>query len=370
MKRNKLFKGSLIAGLTMLTSLTFAQKQVETDAAVQYQAFEKAQMMQKMDDAKAALLKAKGSIDKAAANPETEKSAKTLFYKGEIYASLAFFKMLGDQEFNKNVPDNALDISVDAYKASYAGSTKYKTDIENSVNTIKQLMHPIGQAAYEKKMFKEAGEAFGVINSYNSILGKVDTVYIYYQGLAAESDTNWIKAAEYYQKCAEMGYQPDATYRATAMAYIKAGQNDKAIEFLKQAIAKSPKDKHLYFALGTIAMDMKNDQVVLENLQKAVEIDPNYADAHYNLGSYFSSKGLELRQEAEALPLNEKKKFDELMAKSLEFYGYALDPLEKYIAIQPKDVEVLNSLVKICRATKNAEKATKYMAMLEEAKKQ
>jgi tetratricopeptide (TPR) repeat protein len=360
---------SLALGLTLLSSLSFAQKQVETDAAVAYQAFEKAQMMQKMDDAKSALLRAKKSIDAASSNPETEKSPKTLFFKGEIYSSLAFMKMLGDAEFNKNIPDDAIQIGVDAYKASYSGSTKYKTDIENSVNTIKQLMHPLGQAAYEAKKFKEAGEAFGVINKYNSILGTVDTVYIYYQGMAAESDTNWVKAAEYYKTCAEMGYQPDATYRATAMAYIKAGQNDKAVDFLKQAIAKSPKDKHLYFALGTIAMDMKDDQTVLTNLNKAVEIDPTYSDAFYNLGSYFSSKGLELRQKADALPPSAKKEADEMFAKSLEFYGYALDPLEKYIAIQPKDVDVLNSLVKICRATKNTEKATKYMAMLEEAKK-
>ncbi len=360
---------SLLAGMTLSSNITFAQKQVETDAAVAYQAFEKAQMMQKLDDAKSALLRAKKSIDAASTNPETEKSPKTLFYKGEIYTSLAFLAMLGDAEFNKNVPENALQISVDAYKASYNGSTKYKSDIENSVNTIKQMMHPLGQTAYEAKKFKEAEKAFGLINEYNSIIGKVDTVYYYYQGLSAESDTNWVKAAEYYKKCAEMGYQPETTYRATAMAYIKAGENEKAVEFLKHAITKSPKDKHLYFALGTIAMDMKDDQMVLDNLNKAVEIDPNYADAYYNMGSYFSSKGLELRQKADGLPVNAKKEADELFAKSLEFYGHALSPLEKYIAIQPKDVEVLNSLVKICRATKNTEKATKYMAMLEEAKK-
>ena len=321
-----------------------------------------------MEEAKKQLIKAKESVDIAASNPETEKSPKTLFLKGEIYTNMLFLKMLGDAEFNKNVPENAKEVSIKAYKEAYDLSNKYDSDIENSVNVIKQTLHPIGSAAYEAKKYKESEKAFGVINDYNSILNKVDTIYIYYQGLSSELDSNWVQAAEYYKRCADMGYKPNEIYRSTAMAYIKAGQNDKAVEFLKQAIAKSPKDKHLYFALGTIAMEMNDDKTVLENLNKAVEIDPNYGDAYYNLGSYFSGKGLELRQKASNLPPNAKKESDELLAKSLEFYGFAMEPLEKYIATSPKDVDVLNSLVKIARALKNTEKEAKYKQMLDAAK--
>lgn len=361
-------KGALIAGIFMISSLSFAQKKVETDAALALQAFEKAQMTGNMEEAKKQLLKAKESVDIAAANPETEKSPKTLFLKGEIYTNMLFLKMLQDAEFNKNVPEDAKDIAVKAYKESYDLSNKYDSDIQNSVNVIKQTLHPLGSASYEAKKFKEAGMIFGVINDYNSILNQVDTVYIYYQGLAAESDENWAQAAEYYKKCADMNYKPNEIYRATAMAYIRGGQNEKAIEFLKHAIDKSPKDKHLYFALGTIAMEMKDDATVLSNLNKAIEIDPKYSDAYYNLGSYFSGKGFDLRQKAGDLPPNAKKESDELLAKSLEYYGLAMDPLEKYVAIVPKDLEVLNSLVKIARALKNPEKEAKYKQLLDAAK--
>lgn len=366
--KNSIYTISVVAlGLTLMTSVTFAQKKVETDAALQFQSYEKAQMMGDQEEMKKQLLKAKESIDLAAVNPETQKSPKTLFYKGEIYASLAFIGMI-DSTFNKSVPADARQIAINAYKESISVSSKYKSDIENTVNTVKQLMHPVGSAAYEAKKFKEAGEAFGLINDFNSILGKVDTVYIYYQGMAAESDGQWDKAASYYQKCAEMNYKPDETYRATAMAYIKGGKNDRAIEFLKHAIEKSPKDKHLYFALGTIAMEMNDDATVLENFKKALEIDPKYSDVHYNLGSYFSSKGADLRQKAADLPPNAKKESDELLAKSLEFYKLAMEPLENYVALQPKDLDVLNSLVKIARALKDTEKEAKYRAMLESAK--
>ncbi len=363
-------KGALLAGIVFISSFSFAQKRVETDASMALQNCEKAQQTGNMDEAKRQLLKAKESIDIAAVNPETEKSPKTLYLKGEIYSYLFMMKGLAatDAEFQKNIPENATETAIKAYKESYAVSNKYRSEIETSINNLKMMLHPIGSAAYEAKKFKEAGMVFGLINDYNSVLNKVDTVYVYYQGMAAESDGNWIEAAEYYKKAANMNYKPEESYRATALAYIKGGQNDKAVEFLKQAISKSPKDKHLYFALGTIAMEMQDDKTVLENLNKAVEIDPNYADAYYNLGVYFSGKGTELRDKASNLPPNAKKESDELLAKSLEFYGFAMEPLEKYVALQPKDLVVLNSLMKIARALKNTEKEAKFRQMLEAAK--
>lgn len=362
-------KGAILAGILMISSLSFAQKKFETDAALAFQNFEKARMSGDMVEGKKQLLKAKEAIDIASASPDTEKSPKTLFLKGEIYTSMLFLKMLGDAEFNKNIPENAKEISIKAYKDAYDLSNKYDSDIEKSVNTIRQMLYATGSAAFDAKKYKEAMTSFAVVNDYTNVINQIDTMSIYYAGIAAENDTNWVQAAEYYKKAADYNYKPDVIYRSTAMAYIKAGQNEKAFDFLKQAIAKSPKDKHLYFALGTIAMEMNDDKTVLENLNKAVEIDPKYADAYYNLGSYFSSKGLELRQKASDLPPNAKKESDELLAKSLEFYALAMDPLEKYAAISPKDLDVLNSLVKIARAVKNPEKEAKYKKMLDDAKK-
>ena len=361
-------KGALLAGIVLISSLSFAQKKIETDAVLAFQNYEKAQMSGDAAEMKKQLLKAKESIDIAAANPETEKSPKTLFYKGEIYTSMLFLKMLGDAAVNKNVPEHAKERSIKAYKEAYDLSNKYDSDIENSVNTIKKVLYTTGSTAFDAKKYKEAMLSFATVNDYTNILNQMDTMAWHYAGIAAENDTNWVQAAEYYKKAADANYKPEIIYRSTAMAYIKAGQNDKAVEFLKQAIAKSPKDKHLYFALGTIAMEMKDDQTVLDNLNKAVEIDPGYADAHYNLGVYFSGKGSDLRLKAGDLPPNAKKESDELLAKSLEYYSLALEPLEKYIALSPKDVVVLNSLVKIARALKNTEKEAKYKQLLDAAR--
>ena len=362
-------KGALVAGIVLISSLSFAQKKIETDAALAFQAYEKAQMSQDVTEMKKQLLKAKEAIDVASTNAETEKSPKTLFLKGEIYASLFTNPMLlTDPEFVKMIPENSKDVATKAYKEAYDLSNKYDSDIENSIKMIKMAFYDMGKMAFDAKMYKVAAEVFGSVNDFTNVLNQIDTLSIEYAGISAENDSNYVQAAEYYKRCADLGYKPESIYRSTAMAYIKAGQNEKAIEFLKQAITKSPKDKHLYFALGTIAMEMNDDATVLENLKKAIEVDPNYADAHYNLGVYFSGKGSELRQKAGNLPPNAKKESDELLTKSLEFYSLAIEPLEKYVELSPKDVVVLSSLVKIARALKNTEKEAKFKQMLDAAK--
>ena len=362
--------GFLALGLMVLSGSAFGQKMAETDAAMQFNACQSAMQSGDIANTKKNLLKAKASIDKAASNPETEKSAKTLFYKGEIYTSLLIVSALAadDKEFLDQIPDDADKQGIAAYKASLASSTKYKKDIENSVHQMQQMLRNAGSMAYEKKMFKEGTEAFAMVNDYTNIIGETDTLSIYYAGVCAENDTNWVEAAKYYNKCADLNYKPESIYRATAVAYIRANEKDKALEFLKEAIKKAPNDKHLYFALGTIAMDMKDDDLVQTNLNKAVELDSKYADAYYNLGSYFSSKGLDLRQQASQLPPSAKKESDDLLAKSLEYYKMAVVPLEKYIEIEPKDSEVLMSLVKIFRALGDKEKEVKYKAMYDASK--
>ncbi|AEA45245.1 tetratricopeptide repeat protein [Fluviicola taffensis] len=361
-------KGTLLAGITLISSLSFAQKRVETDAALAFGKSEAAQQSGDLAEAKKQVLKARESIDIAAVNPETEKSPKTLFFKGEIYTTMLMFKMLGDAEFNKSVPEDAKDIAVKAYKESFTLSPKYHDQIKTSVGNIQQMLYATGKAAFDAKQYKLAESAFITSSEYTSTINVIDTMGIFYAGLSAENDTNWVKAAEYYKRCADLSYMPNEIYKMTALAYIRGGENAKAIEFLKQAIQKSPKDKYLYFAWGSIAIDMKDDQAVIDNLNKAVEIDPQYSDAYYNLGSYFSGKGLELREKASGLPANATKESNELLDKSLEFYRLAMDPLEKYIAIVPKDTTVLSSLMKIARALKMPEKEAKYKQMLEAAK--
>lgn len=337
---------------------------METDAALAFQAAEKAQMGDNLVEMKTQLLKAKQSIDVAAANAETRQSPKTLYLKGRIYNLLFFTEMLGDVTFNKSVPENVRETAIKAFKEVYEIADKYDRDIEDNIAVIKNLLYTKGSAEYDEKKYKEATFSFVTVNEYTAILNRVDTTAYYFAALAAEQDNNFIQAAVYYKKCADLQYKTNLTYRAAANAYIKSGQFEQAIQFLKQAIMLSPEDKNLYFALGTAAMEVQDDKTVVESLNKAAQIDPNYADAYYNLGSYYMGKAATLTDQAAKLPPNQKSEADKLSTQSLIFYDVAVLPLEKYLTLMPKDLEVIKVLIKIAKAQKNTEKETRYRQLL------
>jgi len=368
MKLNHTSQIALAAVLTLASSVSWGQKKTETDAALAFKSFETQFQAQDMENAKKSLLKAKGFIDQAATNAETEKSPKTLFYKGEIYASIQMVRALGDANFNSSTPENAMDIAVDAYKTAYTTSDKFDVDIENSVNSIRQMTDMMGVAAFDGKKYKEAAQIYDMAAKASSAIGQTDSISVYYAAISSQNAQDWDNAAKYYRMCAEMNYKPEETYLNAATALISAKKEDEAMKFLDESIHKAPKNKYLYYVLGTIYMDKNDDAKVAENLGKAVEIDPKFSDAQFNLGSYFFGKGMEIRNKAADLTATEKAKQEQLLAESSEYLKKSVTPLETYIELVPTDKDVLKSLWQIHRMLKNTEKEAKYKALYEAAK--
>ncbi len=357
-------KIALTAVMVLVGTASFAQKKTETDAALAYQSFESSLSSGDMVNAKKNLLKAKGFIDLAAAHAETQASPKTLFYKGEIYASSII--LLGDADVKSAFPENPMTVAVEAYNKSYTTSTKFKSQIEQSVNTILTMVDVQAKTLFDGGKYAEAAKLYAINAEVGRAINKVDTVYYYYAAIASQNAKDWENTAKYYRKCAEMNYKPEETYLNAATAYISAKKEDEAMAFLDGAINKAPKDKSLYYVLGTIYMDKNDDAKVSEYLNKAIEIDPKYTDALFNLGSYFFTKGMDIRKQANDITV--KSEQDAKLKESLTYLEKAMPALEAYIVLEPKDKEVVKSLWQMSRAFKDTEKEAKYKAMLDALK--
>lgn len=356
-----------IAGVALFAgSIAFGQKKTETDAALAFKSYETAMASQDMVNAKKSLLKAKGFIDAASTNAETENSPKTLFYKGEIYASIQIMRAFGDAEFNSATPENAMSTAVAAYNKAYTTSDKFDADIKNSVSTILMMGDTQAKALFDAQKFQDAAKVYAMNGEVGGAINKVDTIYYYYAAIASQNAKDWENTAKYYRICAEMNYKPEETYLNAATAYVNAKQEGEAKKFLEESISKAPKNKYLYYVLGTIYMDDKDDAKVEENLKKAIEIDPQFADAQFNLGSYFFTKGMEIRRTADNEADRTKQK--EILANSIVYLDKAMPALEAYVAIVPNEREVLKSLWQISRAKGDTEKEAKYKKMMDEVK--
>lgn len=393
--KNKVAKTSLIAGALIISASTFAQKKNETSAAVEFK--NKYQMSMATGDvegAKKALIAAKEFIDLAAEHVETKESPKTLYYKGEIYAN---FLMLGmqtmDTTFMKLGGEDALDVAIAAYKKGFDVSDKFDGDIKDAVYQKKAMLDPYANMLYKNNMFKEAGELYMTQADLSSAVSELDSTSIFNGSLCFEKGSEFIKAAEGYEKLAKVGYKGTTTYVLASSAYRKGGNIEKAkaivaegrkkhpsdrdllLELvntnidagdaagaeaaLNEAITKDPNNKQLHYTIGTIYIDLKENEKAEKALNKSLEIDPDYGDALYQLGAHLVTWAGDTKTAANQLKFGDPN-YNKMVQQADDTYKRALVPLEKYIGKNPNDKDVLTILFQLNRSLGNTEKALEY----------
>lgn len=358
----------LAAGMTLMGVAAFAQKPAETSAAVEFKNnFQPAFMSQDMEKAGTSLLKAKGFIDQAAEHADTKESPKTLYYKGEIYFYLALFSGIDSVKFGQYDGDETLNSSIAAFNKGYTVSNKMDDDIEQAIAQKKSFIEMASVQAYNNKMYKEAMEGYDVQVKLSSAINKLDSNSIYFAGICAENAGDWDKAAEYYKRCAEIGYKVPEIYKTVANALIQGKKTEEATAFLAKAIEKAPNDKELHYVIGTFYMDAGENDKATESLKKAIAIDPKYWDAQYQLGAHYLGMATTSKKKANDLPMKDPN-YQKLLDESVAHYKEAVAPLEAYIAANPKDEAVLTSLYQIYRALKNPEKEAEYKKRLDDVK--
>jgi Tfp pilus assembly protein PilF len=117
-----------------------------------------------------------------------------------------------------------------------------------------------------------------------------------YSGLAAskpaaEQPPLLAKAAESYQKALELKPDDAATHNNYGLALARSGKYPEAqAELSKAAELDKPNAGKYFFNLGAILVNTGHGDEAYESFKKAVEADPNYADAHYQIGVYLLSK--------------------------------------------------------------------------------
>lgn len=395
-------KNSILVGTLLLSTLAFGQKKNETSAAVEFKnKFAPALQSKDYETAKKSILSAKEFIDLAAAHPDTKESAKTLYYKGEVYLGImSLAQDSDDADLTAMVTPTFMEEAANALKQSYANDKKYQSDVSDVVLRARILFDKRANAAYTEGDFKSAASLYNWQAKYSSAIGDLDSNAVFYSSVCSEKANDYASAAAGYLTLANAGYKGPVSYNLASGAFRKSGDIEKAkgiiaegrklypndrdllLELvninidannpagaeaaLAQAIAADPNNKQLFYTIGTIYIEMKENKKAEESLMKALEIDPDYLDAQYQLGAHLVSWAGDLKTEANALKLGDYK-YDVLMSESNDTYKRALAPLEKYISKQPNDKAVLNILFQLHRSIGNNDKAAAFKARYDAA---
>ena len=131
-------------------------------------------------------------------------------------------------------------------------------------------------------------------------------------------------------------------------SYLKDGKGAEAIEDLNKLVELDPENAQLLFVLGTIYGDENNEGVfdtdkAIKYYEDAIKINPDYYDAVYNLGALYITMSNKLKTQANELPLEKVKEYNDLIDQAKELVRTGLPYVKQAYEAQPTP-EVKNVL--------------------------
>ncbi len=388
--------------MLVVTTHSYAQNNNVVSAALEYKNFMPSLMQKDIEGAKKSILEAKRLIDLAMNDATTADDPKANYYNAVINFGLIALASVDSTDkslevyTNDSIEDVIKNSAEKAYKKRrWEGEMKdfFKQQVQQSVMGgqmfFKQRKYKMAYSgfltAYQiKKIAKDEEELDAMkTNAIVSARRYIDTLK-----RTEKSD----EAMTFVSRVLEdFPNSEDVAIDGINLA-LAANDLDKAEEYFQIVVKSTPDNKALYSTMGSMYLQGANKentelskmdpsdgnyQQKSEKVQRmfakaeaylkhAVEIDPDYADANYNLGVLYLSIGEKLKTEASRMDFNNPN-YEKVKAESAEMYKKAIDPLEVYIKTDPENAGVLRVLFQVYRNTGNTEKALEYKKRAEEA---
>jgi len=250
----------------------------------------------------------------------------------------------GNKTTDKDSSKMFIDMAIDAYKMAI----KLEPDTAETYRNLAFAYLTIGKTDESveplQKLIdlKQAEEGYQYLGEVYYTLGANKMVDFKNDGNKEDS----IKAVEYYNKgisILEEGLQkfPENTemlnYKTNA--YIGANRIDEALNSAKAQVEKQPDNAVYHYNYGVLLLNVENYEQAEQQLFKAVEIDPNYENAIYNLGVTYVKWGTAMNKEAEAK--------GQISEEYKQKYQKALPYLEKVVEKDPKNAQIWELLGKV-----------------------
>jgi tetratricopeptide (TPR) repeat protein len=150
---------------------------------------------------------------------------------------------------------------------------------------------------------------------------------------------------------------------AQTTAYLQSGNTDKFVAGLKEQLAKNPNDATNWYNLGV--MQAKSPATVndaLESFKKAIELKPDFADAHQNLVYTAIGDDAKIVGEINALRKDKPDEATKLIDARRERFNKALPFAEGWYKAAPQSLDAVTALKEIYIVTKNMDKVKELKA--------
>jgi len=247
------------------------------------------------------------------------------------------------------------------------------------------MMQPDSNDTYRNLVFVylSAGDLDGAIEPSERWVNKVKSLESYqfitelyytkaeqqwnkYQTSKNPADS--VKAVELYQiteKYATEGlakYPNDGTLNSFLFnTYISLGKKDLALSKAKAAVEANPNDKFANYNAGTMLLEAKEYEQAVKYFKKALEIDPKYENAIYNIAACYINWGIQVREKEEEANKTDKS--------YLQYFENAKTYLEQLVELSPNDYKTWERLGQVYAVLGMKEKAEAAFNKADELRK-
>jgi tetratricopeptide (TPR) repeat protein len=281
-----------------------------------------------------------------------------------------------------------------AVELDKAGENKANLDNANGA-LFSQYELNQGVKAYQSNNFSDAFSSFSNALAFRP----GDTTITYYAGLSAINAKNYKAGIQNYENLIKTNFSANLQiYLDLSRLYTMEGDTAKAISIASEGAAKfndsqlatqeielslmsgkqkeviskiteqskkNPTNKlypyYLGIAYSTIGENLKAEESYLQ----AIQVDPNFADAYINVGGVLLNKGINLFNDANKLPQNQQKEYEEMIKRAGLEFDKAFPYLEKASVLDPKSRIALDNLKTYYIIKKNQAKADEIAARIE-----
>jgi len=318
------------------------------------------------------------AIVAAMEEPENQANLNAWFSRAKIFTAVANSP---NPEIRALEP-NAINIAFESFQRVF------EMDQRDPLITAAFYSATLGgliSAAYNKGVdlfsandFAGAASAFIISVNASALIGIVDTNAIFNVALCANNAGDVATAKEYFQKLVDMRADQPAAYTSLAVIFRDAddpvsagryadlaaelfpddysaminaasihlmiGNYERASQILAIMSEQFSDNALVFFAKGVafdqIDMPKEAEQFYL----RAIELQPDFFDAIFNLAAHYVTRGVAIRAEADAIPMSEQRRYDELIELSNETFRKAIPMLERASEMDPGNIPVMRTL--------------------------
>lgn len=282
-------------------------------------------------------------IKNASKDESTKEDPETWILKSRVYME---FSMTQEEEYKGKV-ENSLD---KAYKAIQKAQELDKDnmnllDINQTMLVLSELFFDYGAVAYNESQFLQASEYFQTSYQVSQAIDVMDTTTLFYAAITAEFGGEPDMAYDMFLITHEYEYEEPTIYSSLSRIELNRGNVDKAVEWinigrnrfeedldlifweanvhlttgnieearrvLQLAIDKDPENANLHYVFGVNYDNMSKDTIyskeerefafkeAVKAYERAIELQPDYFDAVYNLGALYFNEGIKYFVEAD-----------------------------------------------------------------------